>query len=90
MINAHAGLTSTPADAFFMGASADLSHVVFSEGTPLTANAPAGGVEDLYEWDEGVVRLLTVLPDGLRSRVRSRAVRGRSARTLFFTAGGDL
>jgi hypothetical protein len=57
------GLASVPSDAHFKGASADLSHVVFSEKTPLTADAPAG-VEDLYEWDEGVVRLLSVLPDG--------------------------
>jgi hypothetical protein len=57
------GLTSVPSDAYFKGASADLSHVVFSEKAPLTANAPAG-VEDLYEWDEGVVRVLSVLPDG--------------------------
>jgi streptogramin lyase len=53
----------TPADANFKGASSDLSHVVFGERAPLTSGAPAG-VEDLYEWDEGVLRLLTVLPDG--------------------------
>jgi hypothetical protein len=52
-----------PADASLRGASADLSHVVFSEAAPLTPNA-AYGVEELYEWDEGVVRLVTVLPDG--------------------------
>ncbi len=57
----------TPADANFKGASADLSHVVFSELAPLTPEAPApavGGPENLYEWDEGILRLLTVLPDG--------------------------
>ena len=54
----------TPADAHFEGASADLSHVVFSELAPLTPGAPCTGVENLYEWDEGALRLLTVLPDG--------------------------
>ena len=53
----------TPADAALIGASADLSHVVFSEEAPLAQGA-AYGVENVYEWDEGAVRLLTVLPDG--------------------------
>ncbi len=53
----------TPADAHFKGASADLSHVVFGERAPLASNAPYGA-EDLYEWDEGALRLLTLLPDG--------------------------
>ena len=53
----------TPADANFKGASSDLSHVVFGEQAPLTSGASAG-VEDMYESDEGVLRLLTVLPDG--------------------------
>jgi hypothetical protein len=57
------GLTSVPSDAHFQGASADLSHVVFSELAPLTANALAG-VEGLYEWNEGAVRLLSILPGG--------------------------
>ncbi len=83
------GLTSVPADAFFVGASADLSHVAFSEGTPLTANAPAGAVEDLYEWDEGVVRLLTVLPDGspVAGTFAGFSADGTDA---FFTADGEL
>jgi hypothetical protein len=54
----------TPADAHVLGDSSDLSHVVFSESAPLTGDAQPGGVEDLYEWDEGALRLLTVLPDG--------------------------
>jgi Mala s 1-like protein len=50
----------TPADAHFEGASADLSHVVFTEMAPLTPNAPYG-VENLFEWDEGVLRLVTMV-----------------------------
>jgi hypothetical protein len=53
----------TPADAHFQVASADLSHVIFTETSPLAAGARYG-VENLYEWDEGAVRLVSVLPDG--------------------------
>jgi DNA-binding beta-propeller fold protein YncE len=49
----------TPADAHFQGASADLSHVFFSETSPLTPGA-SYGVENLYEWDEGTLRLVSV------------------------------
>ena len=53
----------TPADAHFQAASADLSRVIFTETSPLAAGAQYG-VENLYEWDEGAVRLVSVLPDG--------------------------
>ncbi len=48
--------------AAFLGGSSDLSHVVFEEELPLTAGAPEG--DDLYEWSNGVVHLVSVLPDG--------------------------
>ncbi len=53
----------TPADAHFQAASADLSHVIFTETAPLVKGARYG-VENLYEWDEGALRLASVLPDG--------------------------
>jgi NHL repeat len=53
----------TPADARFQGASADLSHVFFTETSPLAEGARYG-VENLYEWDEGALRLVSWLPDG--------------------------
>jgi DNA-binding beta-propeller fold protein YncE len=53
----------TPADAHFQAASADLSHVIFTETSPLAEGAQYG-VENLYEWDEGTLRLVSVLPDG--------------------------
>ncbi len=53
----------TPADAHFQVASADLSHVIFTETSPLTEGAQYG-VANLYEWDEGALRLVSVLPDG--------------------------
>ncbi len=53
----------TPAEAHFQDASADLSHVIFTETSPLAEGARYG-VENLYEWDEGALRLVSVLPDG--------------------------
>lgn len=47
----------------FMGASPDLSHVVFGDrGEALTSNALAGS--NLYEWAGGKLQLVNVLPDG--------------------------
>jgi hypothetical protein len=58
-----------PRNAWFQAASADLSHVVFSERAALVPGAPAeegaeNPYEDLYEWSGGIVRLVTFLPDG--------------------------
>lgn len=53
----------TPADAHFQAASADLSHVIFTEIAPL-ADGSQQGAENLYEWNEGALRLVSVLPDG--------------------------
>jgi hypothetical protein len=89
----------TPTDAHIQGTSADLSHVVFGENARLTDNAPAG-VEDLYEWDEGVIRLVTILPNGTpvvgslaedpgSVSSRSSVISAEGAR-VFFTADGNL
>jgi hypothetical protein len=60
-------------DAYFQGGSTDLSHIVFTSPLPLTAGAPTPPAqpaaneavgEDLYEWVDGRVQLLTVLPGG--------------------------
>jgi hypothetical protein len=53
----------TPADAHFQAASADLSHVIFTETSPLAEGARYG-VENLYEWDEGALRLVSVVTNG--------------------------
>jgi hypothetical protein len=53
---------AAPADAWFLAASEDLSHVVFMESAQLTPEAPLGS--DVYEWSGGTVRLVTRLPDG--------------------------
>lgn len=44
-----------------LGASSDASHVVILSGPPLVEGAPGGG---LYEWSEGELRLVSVLPSG--------------------------
>ena len=89
----------TPADAHFQGASGDLSHVVFSELAALTPEAPfatVGGPEDLYEWDEGALRLLSVLPDGVPAQGSlaqtsngSQPISEKGSR-IVFTSGGGL
>jgi hypothetical protein len=54
---------ATPANAKFQDASDDFSRIFFSEEAALTDDAPAGG-RNFYVWEDGVLRLLTVLPDG--------------------------
>jgi hypothetical protein len=68
---------SLPVGAWFEAASEDLSHIVFVEAARLTPEAPpveqaaeinksqeSGPLPDLYEWTEGGLRLVTVLPSG--------------------------
>lgn len=50
------------ADATFEGASQDFKRIFFGEAAPLVPGAPAG--EDLYVWDEGILRLAGYSPDG--------------------------
>jgi DNA-binding beta-propeller fold protein YncE len=91
----------TPADAHFQAASADLSHVIFTEIAPLAEGAQYG-VENLYEWDEGALRLVSVLPDSTAvpgSLAAKAGAAGESAREseissdgshVLFTYGGAL
>ena len=53
-----------------MGASSDLSHVVFESEQALTSNAVEGepNRQNLYEWSGGQLQLVSVLP---RRRVGS-------------------
>ncbi len=77
----------TPADAQFKGASPDLSRVVFTETSPLAEGAQYG-VPNLYEWDEGTVRLASVLPDGTDVTGTLAAVPDGSH--VLFTSAGAL
>jgi hypothetical protein len=47
----------------FVSATPDLSHVVLKSEVPLVEGVPAGG-ETLYEWAEGRLQLVSVLPAG--------------------------
>jgi Tol biopolymer transport system component len=47
----------------FAGASADLTHVMFTSADALTPDAPHGVSANLYEWINGQLRLVTILPD---------------------------
>ncbi len=90
-----------PADAHFQAASADVSHVIFTETSSLTEGARYG-VENLYEWDEGAVRLVSVLPDGTavpgsfaaKAEVSTvpehEGVVSRDGSHVLFTYGGAL
>jgi DNA-binding beta-propeller fold protein YncE len=49
---------------YFLGASADASHVVLSSAAALTPGASEGGVKgSLYEWAGGRLALVSVLPN---------------------------
>jgi hypothetical protein len=82
----------TPADAHFMGASSDLSHVFFTEMAPLVSGAQYG-VENLFEWDEGVLRLVTATGSLAMEHQEEQAV-GHPISTdgshVLFTSGGGL
>jgi DNA-binding beta-propeller fold protein YncE len=62
-------LTQTICGPEFLGASSDLRHAVLVSAAPLTQGAPRGEVEEgskivgsLYEWSEGRLQLLSILP----------------------------
>ncbi len=52
----------------FAGSSADFSHVLYAANDALTANAVDVGAEDknLYDFHDGQLTLVNVLPDGLQ------------------------
>jgi hypothetical protein len=69
----------------FKGATADLRNVVLYSSVPLTAKTPEGNTVEgggLYEWSEGKLQLVSVLPQGEQEssaflgEVESRNVRG--------------
>ncbi len=77
-----------PATPSLLGESSDFSRIVFSEQALLSPGAPTGAA-DVYEWSDGHVQLVTVLPDGAPV-VGSFAGISADGSHVFFTAGGDL
>jgi Tol biopolymer transport system component len=59
----------------FAGASTDLTHVVFGSPDPLTEGLPDGFSGGLFEWTNGQLRYVGVLPDGTSAGIS--AVGGR-------------
>jgi hypothetical protein len=49
---------------WYMGASSDLSRVFFESSFSLTPDAPPVGVPELYEWVDGHIQVVGVMPDG--------------------------
>jgi len=83
----------TPASAHFKGASPDLSHVFFTEESTLGVSGASYGVENLFEWDEGTLRLLTVSESGLPiagSLADGAHPISANGSHVLFTSGGGL
>jgi len=65
-------LTSTPSESpsvfslELQGATPDLSHILFSTEAALTSNAVDNGGHNLYEWSEGQLQLVNILPGAVR------------------------
>ncbi len=82
----------TPSTPRFVAASANLSVVLFEESAKLTPEAPSltSNAKNLYEWRDGVVRLLRfALPSG--APVDGFFVTfSDDGSEMFFTAGGSL
>jgi WD40 repeat protein len=69
----------------YAGASSDFSHVLFESIAQLMPEAPATGVESLYENTAGSVHLVGILPDGAPA-ASSTAGAGSS---VFFASGAQ-
>jgi hypothetical protein len=69
------------------GFSTDLQHILFESVYALTADAPNGPLTPkLYESDNGVVRLVGVLPDSEGGGAAPRAIAGQNAGSVFGNA----
>jgi hypothetical protein len=66
-----------------VGASTDLSHVVFESRWALTADAPPGIAPKLYEFTNGSLRLASVLPDGSPASQASGGIAGSVSTTFY-------
>jgi hypothetical protein len=90
-------------NTYFQGGSSDFSHLLFTSAAQLTPEAPVPGPtlggytvgEDLYEWVDGSLRLVTFLPDGepvwglLVNAKQSNGARGSAVWTHALSADGE-
>jgi DNA-binding beta-propeller fold protein YncE len=79
---------ATPADAHLLATSRDFSRIVFEEEAQLTPEALAG-VDNLYEWSAGHLRLVTLLPDETPVAGSLVTISADGSR-VFFKAAGNL
>jgi hypothetical protein len=70
--NFQAVLTSTPSESpsvfglELQSVTPDLNHIVFSTEAALTSNAVDNGDHNLYEWSDGRLQLVNILPGAVR------------------------
>jgi hypothetical protein len=69
----------------FVGASEDLSHVVLRSSEALT-----GGAHGLFEWNEGSLSPVSVLPDGEATADAGLGLESKSARGAISTDGSQI
>ncbi len=105
MTNSNSLAPSEPSSSFgleMQGATPDLSHIVFSTEAALTANAVDDGSHNLYEWSDGQLQLVNILPGeglGTPGAILGQDSVGNPAglhaisddgSVVFFTDQGDL
>lgn len=67
----------------FAGASTDLRHILFEANDALTPDAPAANQRNLYEYVDGQLRLVTILPDGTPAPLGGAAGGSGGATALY-------
>lgn len=78
------------------GVSADSRHIAFDASVQLLPEAPPGA-PSVYRWDDGMLRLASILPDGTPASAGAVLARARyretvspdGSRVLFFSPPGD-
>jgi DNA-binding beta-propeller fold protein YncE len=94
----HADLICGPV---FVGASADLRHIVVQASAPLSEGGPAGAPGGLYEWSDGRIAPVSVLPAeegeggiparlGYESKVARQAISEDGSRVIWEAEPGGV
>ena len=86
-------IASGEASPGFVCASPDGSRVVFNAYRPLTSSEPSDeedAIGNLYEWDEGTLRLLTVDPKGEAPLEKFVVGSANECKDFFFWSGEDM
>jgi hypothetical protein len=73
----------------YEGGTADFSHVMFTSPSALTPDAPGDAVNNLYEWFDGHLRLVSVDPDGSPMHDDAAATLPFEVRREFRTISAD-